>query len=303
MIKKLITTLLPFLPESFVWLFSKRYIAGKTIEDAIRESLILNNEGISVTVDILGEYIKQLSEAELNREQYIDLINKFVGAGIAAYFSVKPSMFGLLIDKETCYNNLRSIVRVASENDFFVRIDMEDSTCTENELDLFSRLRDEFPGSVGIALQSYLKRTYSDLVKLADTHSDSNPVNIRLCKGIYIESAEIAYKNDTEIREWFIKEMEYMFENGIYIGIATHDKYLVNSAIRLIEKYRVPKNRYEFQMLFGVTPELRKTIVSEGHPMRVYVPYGKEWFGYSTRRLKENPNMVKHIVKALFIRG
>jgi proline dehydrogenase len=303
MLNKFIAGILPFLPKRFVWLFSRRYIAGDNLNDALNESIKLNKEGIGVTVDILGEYIQELSEAEKNKEQYIKLIKRFLKSEVIGYFSLKPSMFGLLIDKGKCYENIRDIVSIAFEKNSFVRIDMEDSTCTDDELDLFIKLKEEFPGSVGIVLQSYLRRTYYDLKKLAELHDIDNPLNVRLCKGIYIESEDIAYKNDSEIRDWFVREVEYMFKEKIYIGIATHDKYLVERAKDLIEKYNVPKDMYEFQMLFGVTPELRRTIVSAGHPMRVYVPFGKEWFGYSTRRLKENPNMATYIVKALFVRG
>jgi proline dehydrogenase len=303
MLNKFIAGILPFLPKRFVWLFSRRYIAGDNLNDALNESIKLNKEGIGVTVDILGEYIQELSEAEKNKEQYIKLIKRFLKSEVIGYFSLKPSMFGLLIDKGKCYENIRDIVSIAFEKNSFVRIDMEDSTCTDDELDLFIKLKEEFPGSVGIVLQSYLRRTYYDLKKLAELHDIDNPLNVRLCKGIYIESEDIAYKNDSEIRDWFVREVEYMFKEKIYIGIATHDKYLVERAMDLIEKYNVPKDMYEFQMLFGVTPELRRTIVSAGHPMRVYVPFGKEWFGYSTRRLKENPNMATYIVKALFVRG
>jgi proline dehydrogenase len=303
MLNKLIAGILPFLPKRFVWLFSRRYIAGDNLNDALNESIKLNKEGIGVAVDILGEYIHELSKAEKNKEQYIELIKRFLKSEVIGCFSLKPSMFGLLIDKGKCYENIRDIVSIAFEKNSFVRIDMEDSTCTDDELDLFIKLKEEFPGSVGIVLQSYLRRTYYDLKKLAELHDIDNPLNVRLCKGIYIESEDIAYKNDSEIRDWFVREMEYMFKEKIYIGIATHDKYLVERAMDLIEKYNVPKDMYEFQMLFGVTPELRRTIVSAGQPMRVYVPFGKEWFGYSTRRLKENPNMATYIVKALFVRG
>jgi proline dehydrogenase len=138
---------------------------------------------------------------------------------------------------------------------------------------------------------------------MLDLHSEKMPLNYRLCKGIYVESPEIAYKKYEEINAHFLEDLEFMFRNGIYPGIATHDKPLVDGAYKLIEKYKVPKDRYEFQMLYGVTPELRKSIVDAGHRMRVYVPFGEQWFAYSTRRLKENPKMAMLIIKALFVRG
>lgn len=295
--------MLPYFPKKLIWIFSKRYIAGEHINDAIRVSKELNKEGIKVTIDILGEFIKTLDEAEKNKTEYLEVIDIIQKEKIDGNYSVKPSMFGLLLDKEVCYRHLREVVAKAASYNNFIRIDMEDSPCTDLEIELYRKLKAEFPKNVGLVVQAYMKRTYSDLEKLMDIHSSEIPLNYRLCKGIYVEPAEIAYKKYQEVLDHFLLDLEFMFKNGIYPGIATHDKPLVEGAYKLIEKYNVPKNMYEFQMLYGVTPELRKSIVDKGHTMRVYVPYGKQWFGYSTRRLKENPKMASHIMKALFIRG
>ncbi len=303
MFNKLIAAMLPYFPKKFVWLFSKRYIAGKTIQDAVRESRKLNKEGIMVTVDLLGEFITNLEQAGENRKEYIDIIQTFERENIDGNYSLKPTMFGLLLDEEVCYNNIREIVAKAAEYCNFVRVDMEDSQCVDKEIKLFRRLKDEFPENVGLVFQAYLKRTLDDIKGLGDLNTASNPINYRLCKGIYVEPAEIAYKKYHEINEHFLSDLEYMFENNIYPGIATHDKPLVTGAYELIEKHKVPKEMYEFQMLYGVTPELRKSIVEKGHRMRVYVPYGSQWFAYSTRRLKENPRMASLIIKAMFFRG
>jgi proline dehydrogenase len=303
MINKLIAAMLPYFPKSFIWLFSKRYIAGKTIEDAIRESRKLNEEGIMVTVDLLGEFITNLDQAEENKKEYLDIINTFEKENIDGNYSLKPTMFGLLLDEETCYDNIREIVKLSAEYNNFVRVDMEDSQCVDKEINLFRRLKEEFPKNVGLVFQSYLKRTLDDIKALENIHSESTPINYRLCKGIYVEPASIAYKKYHEINEHFLIDLEYMFQKKMYPGIATHDKKLVEGAYKLIEKYNVPKDMYEFQMLYGVTPELRKSIVEQGHRMRVYVPYGSQWFAYSTRRLKENPRMASLIIKALFFRG
>jgi proline dehydrogenase len=303
MFNKLIAAMLPYFPKSFIWLFSKRYIAGKTIEDAIRESRKLNEEGIMVTVDLLGEFITNLDQAEENKKEYLDIIQTFEKENIDGNYSLKPTMFGLLLDEETCYSNIREIVKLAADYNNFVRVDMEDSQCVDKEIKLFRRLKNEFPKNVGLVFQSYLKRTLDDIKALEDIHSESTPINYRLCKGIYVEPASIAYKKYHEINEHFLIDLEYMFQKKMYPGIATHDKNLVEGAYKLIEKYNVPKNMYEFQMLYGVTPELRKSIVEQGHRMRVYVPYGSQWFAYSTRRLKENPRMASLIIKALFFRG
>ncbi len=295
--------MLPYFPKNFIWLFSKRYIAGKTIEDAVRESRKLNKEGIMVTVDLLGEFISQLDQADDNTKEYMEIIETFEKENIDGNYSLKPTMFGLLLDEEVCYNNIRKIIAKAAEYGNFVRVDMEDSQCVDKEIKLFRQLKEEFPTNTGLVFQSYLKRTLDDIKGLEDLNSASNPVNYRLCKGIYVEAAEIAYKKYDKINEHFLTDLEYMFENKMYPGIATHDKPLVNGAYELIEKHNVSKEMYEFQMLYGVTPELRRSIVKKGHRMRVYVPYGSQWFAYSTRRLKENPKMASLIIKALFRRG
>jgi proline dehydrogenase len=303
MFNKMIAAMLPFMPKSFGWIFSKRYIAGKKIEDAIKVSKDLNSQGIKVTIDLLGEFITRLDEAEKNKLEYLDIIDTVVKQNIDGNFSLKPTMFGLLIDKDVCYANIREIVAKAASHNNFVRVDMEDSQCVDLEIELYRKLKAEFPKNVGLVVQAYLKRTLKDLENLMDIHSKEIPLSYRLCKGIYVESPEIAYKKYLEINDHFLADLEFMFKNGVYPGIATHDKPLVDGAYKLIEKYKVPKNMYEFQMLYGVTPDLRKSIVDKGHTMRVYVPFGEKWFAYSTRRLKENPKMAMLIIKALFFRG
>ncbi len=303
MFNKMIAAMLPYFPKKLIWIFSKRYIAGESVSDAIRASKELNKEGVKVTIDILGEFIKTLDEAERNKVEYLELIDTVQKEKIDGNYSVKPSMFGLLIDTEVCYRHIREIVAKAASYNNFIRIDMEDSPCTDLEIELYRRLKAEFPKNVGLVVQAYLKRTLRDVKNLMDMHSTEIPLNYRLCKGIYVEPAAIAFKKYEEVNEHFLEDLEYMFQNGVYPGIATHDKPLVEGAYKLIEKYNVPKNMYEFQMLYGVTPELRKSIIAKGHTMRVYVPFGKQWFGYSTRRLKENPKMASHIMKALFFRG
>jgi proline dehydrogenase len=303
MFNKLIAAILPFFPKKFIWIFSKSYISGETIEDAMRVSKELNNENIKVTLDILGEFIRTPEEAEINKVEYLNLLDVSFKNGIDGNFSLKPTSFGLLFDKNQCLNHIREIVAKASSYNSFIRIDMEDSPSTDLEIELFRKLKAEFPRNVGLVVQAYLKRTLKDIQQLNDLNSSEVPINYRLCKGIYIEPAEIAYKKYEEINQHYLEDLEYMFSNKIYVGIATHDKPLVEGAYKLIEKYNVPKNMYEFQMLYGVTPGLRESIVNKGHVMRVYVPYGKQWFGYSTRRLKENPKMASHIIKAIFYKG
>jgi proline dehydrogenase len=301
MINRLIATTLPRLPKRLVWLFSRSYIAGETVEAAMHACRTLNGRGIKTTIDILGEFIQNLDEAEKNRDEYLALIDMSQRTAIDGNYSLKPTMFGLLIDAEACYGHIRAIVSKAAGYGNFIRIDMEDSSCVDLEMDLFRRLKAEFPASVGLVLQAYLRRTLDDLKGLLDLHTPAVPLNFRLCKGIYAEPAHIAFQRHDEINAHFLEDLEFMFQNGVYPGIATHDRILVDGALELISRYEVPRNRYEFQMLYGVTPELRRTLVEAGHTMRVYVPYGRHWFGYSTRRLKENPKLVTSIVKSLLL--
>ncbi|MBU2651359.1 MAG: proline dehydrogenase family protein [Bacteroidetes bacterium] len=303
MFNRMIALILPYMPKRLVWIFSKRYIAGIDIKDAIRVSKEFNTQGIKVTIDLLGEFITRLDQAEENKNEYLNIIETVQKENIDGNYSLKPTMFGLLIDKDVCYRHIREIVAKAASYNNFVRVDMEDSQCTDMEIELFRKLKKEFPKNVGLVFQVYLKRTLDDIKGLNDLNTADVPINYRICKGIYVEPEKIAYKDKDEINQHFLEDIEFMFKNKIYAAIATHDKFVVEGAFRLIEKYNVPRNMYEFQMLYGVTPELRKSIVEKGHTMRIYVPFGLQWFAYSTRRLKENPKMAFHIIKALFIRG
>ncbi|MCX6333429.1 MAG: proline dehydrogenase family protein [Bacteroidia bacterium] len=303
MFNKFIAAILPYFPKKFVWLFSNSYISGEKVEDAMRVSKELNSRNIRVTLDVLGEFIKNLDEAEANKKDYLDLIDISQKNGVDGNFSVKPTSFGLLIDKEVCYKHIREIVAKAASYNSFIRIDMEDSPCTTLEIELFRRLKTEFPANVGLVIQAYLKRTLDDIKGLSDLNSEAAPLSFRLCKGIYIEPEAISFKKYEEINMHFLEDLEYMLANKIHVGIATHDKPLVDGAYTLLKKFDVPKRLYEFQMLYGVTPKLRESIVNEGHEMRVYVPFGEKWFSYCTRRMKENPRMASDIIKAIFYKG
>ena len=303
MFNRFIASILPYFPKKFIWIFSRSYISGETIDDAIRVSKNFNSNNIKVTLDVLGEFIKTTEEAENNKKEYLSLLDSIRVNNIDGNVSLKPTSFGLLIDKELCYNHIREIVARAASYNSFIRIDMEDSPCTDMEIELFRRLKSEFPTNVGLVLQAYLRRNHSDIEKMMDLHTPAAPLNFRLCKGIYVEPEAIAFKKYEEINAHYLDDLELMLKNGIYVGIATHDKPLIDGAYNLIKKYNVPGHMYEFQMLYGVTPKLRDKIVADGHKMRIYVPFGKQWFGYSTRRLKENPKMATHIIKALFYKG
>jgi proline dehydrogenase len=303
MFNKLLVGLLDYFPKDLVWVFSKRYIAGKELKDAVTVTKKLNSNRIKATMDLLGEFQTRREKIQYYKEEYLRLIETSVEKGLDNSFSVKPTMFGLLLDEDMCYGNIREIVAKAASYDRFVRIDMEDTQCTDLELALYKKLLDEFPGHVGIVLQAYLRRTLNDLGMLVKFDHGRGLINVRMCKGIYNEPEELAYKDKDEINQHFLDDLEFMFRNNIYSAIATHDKKLINGAYEKISNYKLSNDRFEFQMLYGVTPELRRSVVEKGFTMRIYVPYGKDWYNYSTRRLKENPRMVTHIIKALFFRG
>lgn len=300
MLSKLILAILPKMPQGLVWIFSKKYIVGKTLEEALNTSKKLNNDGYTITVDLLGEFIKERSEAEETKQIYLEILDALHANKIKGGVSVKPTFFGLLLDETLCFNNIREVIEKAYEYGIFVRIDMEDSQCTDRELEMYEKLHVEFPNTVGLVLQAYLHRTLNDIDRLAAIHTPENPINIRLCKGIYVEDESIAYKKYQEINDNYAKLLDKLLEMKSFVGIATHDKNLVTASYDLLQKHKTSQEKYEFQMLYGVEHKLRKRIHDNKHPLKVYLPYGKDWFGYSIRRLKENPNMVSHIVKSIF---
>jgi len=252
---------------------------------------------------LLGEFISTIEQATENKNKYIEIIERFTTEGIIGNFSLKPTMFGLLIDKEICFRNIEEVIKKAVEKNSFIRIDMEDSQCVDFELEMYQKLQKKYPAHVGLVIQAYLRRTKSDLVALNNIHANGSPLNFRLCKGIYVEPKHVAFKAFEEVREHYLDDLNFALDHNMYVGIATHDKYLVDKAIEIINEKKIDRSKFEFQMLYGVTPDLRNSIVQKGYKMRVYVPFGKDWFGYSTRRLKENPKVASHIVKALFFRG
>lgn len=292
-VNKVATVTLPYLPKAVVQRFSRRYIAGETVADAFRVCRSLISDGACVTLDILGEDVRRLAEAARWRDEYVKLLQNVAEEGIAGNVSVKPTQMGLKLDKEQCFANYRQIVGTAAELSNFVRIDMEDHTCTDDTIELFIRLRREFR-NVGLVLQAYLRRCLADVGPMMESQE-----NIRLCKGIYVEPRRIAYKDKEIIRRSYVTLLDKMLQAGCYVGIATHDEHLVFEALAIVDRLRLSPEQYEFQMLLGVDRELREIIIGGGHRLRVYVPYGVDWYPYSMRRLKENPAIVGHIMRNL----
>jgi proline dehydrogenase len=292
----LLVAFLPFVPKPIIRFFSKPYIAGSRVEDAMRIIRTLNQKGAMATVDILGEEITTKTEAESVVEQYMALLAVINKEKLDANISIKPTNLGLKIDKEFCYLNICRILEKAASFNNFVRIDMEDHTCTSDTLEIYLRLKEKYKNA-GVVLQSYLRRTIDDVNQLITVNA-----NLRLCKGIYVEPYKIAYKDGDIVNSNFCYCLEKLLEAHCYVGIATHDEKLVWHALQLIDRMQLEKEAYEFQMLLGVTEELRDIIIQSGHRLRVYVPYGEAWYAYSLRRLKENPSIAGYVLKNLFSR-
>ncbi len=290
---------LPAVPKPIVGFFSKRYIAGPEMEDAFRVARGLEERGACATFDILGEFITTAEEARANTESYVDLIRKIAAGGFGSRnVSVKLTSLGLLLDRSLCLDNMRTLMAAAREVDGFVRVDMEDSQCTDRTIEIYRTLRGEYAGHAGLVLQSRLRRTLADVDDLT-----AEPSSFRLCKGIYLEPRPIAFTDAELIRRNFTLVLDRMFERGAYVGIATHDEILVWEALRLIRKHKLGRDAYEFQMLLGVDEQLRNIILADGHRLRVYVPFGRQWYAYSVRRLRENPQIAGYGFKAIFKRA
>jgi len=282
------------MPINLVWLFSKKYIAGKTLQSAVNLVKELNAKGILATLDVLGESVKTREEAIEAKNKAMEVLDAIVKNKLSANLSIKPTQMGLAIDKELAYKQILELVKKASEINNFVRIDMEDSPYTDLTFEVYKKIYEEY-NNVGVVLQAYLKRTFNDTILL-----NKLGTNYRLCKGIYIEPSTIAYKDKQAIRDNYLKCLELMLKNGNYVGIATHDKYLIDKSYELIKSLNVPRDMFEFQMLLGVREDLRDKINKDGYKIRIYVPYGEDWYKYSIRRLQENPNIAGHIVKEFF---
>lgn len=292
-INKLLVAVIPLFPKKIVRIFASRYIAGDNINDAVKKVKELNSKSIIATMDVLGESIKDKEEAVQSKNESIEVLEYIDKFNLNSNLSVKLTMLGLNIDYDLCVDLLTEIIEKAKEFNNFVRIDMEDSSVTEKTIQIYETMRKKY-NNVGLVLQAYLKRTVNDVIRLT-----KEKANFRLCKGIYVEPKEIAYKKKNEIRDNFMKALEIMLKRGAYVGIATHDKYLIDASKKMIKDLNIPDSRYEFQMLLGVKENLRDKLVEEEYKMRIYVPFGIRWYQYSMRRFKENPNVAGQILKSL----
>lgn len=289
---RLVVSILPLIPKPLVWRVARRYVAGESLDDALAAVALLNRDGAMATLDVLGEETTSERQATEAVDQYLQVLDAIASTGLDANISVKLTLLGLKIDTGFCRDNVEKIAIAARKTNTFVRIDMEDHTTTDATLDIYRALQPEL-GNLGVVLQAYMRRTLDDIAILAEEGA-----NVRLCKGIYVEPRSIAWKGYDTVRRNYVGALEKLLAAGLYVGIATHDEYLVCAAVGLLDRYNVPKERYEFQMLLGVEEDLRRILIASGHRLRVYVPFGREWYAYSTRRLRENPEVASHVARS-----
>ncbi len=291
---KIIVAIVQLMPKAIIGMFSRKYIAGETLDEAVKMVKFLNQKGIYATIDVLGESIKTKEEAAEAKKKALEVLVTIDKFKLNANLSIKPTQMGLSIDEDFAFKQVSELVEKSRQNNNFVRVDMEDSPYTDLTFNLYKKLRENFD-NVGVVIQAYLKRTFDDAVVL-----NKLGTNYRLCKGIYVESPSIAYKGRQVIRDNYLKVLETILKAGNYVGIATHDEYLINAAQKMIKQLNIPKDKFEFQMLLGVREDLRDKINAEGYKVRIYVPFGRDWYPYSIRRLKENPQIAGYIFKSIF---
>jgi len=292
-LNRLIVAAIPLVPRPIVRRVAHRYVAGETLEHALETVRALNAEGCMATLDVLGEDVSQIEETERTVDEYLRALDGIAARGLDSNVSVKLTALGLKIDGDHCRREFARILERARRHDNFVRIDMEDSSVTTETIRIFSEARERYE-KVGLVLQAYLRRTEDDARRAAAARA-----NVRVCKGIYVEPPEIAFQERAEIRRSFSSLIDLLLGAGSYVGIATHDPIVVRGALATIARLRLPREAYEFQMLLGVAGDLRRRLVSTGHRLRVYVPYGEAWEAYSLRRLKENPAIAGHVLKGV----
>jgi proline dehydrogenase len=281
-----IVRVLPAVPRPIVRRLSAPYIAGPTLDDAVRVVRRLNAEGKMATIDVLGEEVARASEATEIRSAYHRVLERVEQEGLDANVSIKLTGLGLELDEELALLNLQAVVADAKARGNFVRIDMEDSSTTDAALRFYRDLAAAEYENVGGVLQAYLRRTVSDVPGLA---------NVRLCKGIYVEPLSIAFHDPDEIRGSFLAALDALLDQGSYVGIATHDEQLIRASLERIAARGLPPDQVEFQMLLGVRASRGDELVRAGHRLRVYVPFGNHWYEYSLRRLQENPKVAGYI--------
>lgn len=296
LLNKAVVSVLPVFPKKLVKVFANKYIAGDKIEHAVTTVKSLERERFLSTIDVLGESVSEKNTAIECKNENIEVIDAIVDNNLPAYLSVKLTMLGLDIDYDFCYGLFEEILEYANKKGVFIRIDMEDSSVTEKTITIFEKAKAKYD-NVGIVIQAYLRRSEDDVRRLIKIGA-----SFRICKGIYIEPEEIAFKEKDEIRENYLKLVRIALENGSYVGMATHDDHLAHKCEKIVKELNLEKDKYEFQMLLGVREQLRNQIRDAGHRVRIYVPFGQRWYEYSIRRFQENPNVAGQVIKSIFTR-
>ncbi|HSK77795.1 MAG TPA: proline dehydrogenase family protein [Thermoanaerobaculia bacterium] len=290
---RLLVSTMPLVPKAIVGRVASRYVAGETLDDAVAAVRSLNTQGAMATLDVLGEEVKEREKALAAVEEYVRVFDAIDKDKLDANVSIKLTLLGLKIDEGFCRDNVDRIAQVAHKYGNFVRIDMEDHTTTDATLRIYHELQPRY-GNLGVVFQAYMRRTLADIDNLPEKGA-----SVRLCKGIYVEPRKVAWKGFDTVRANYVMALEKLLARGIYTGIATHDEYLACAAAALVDKYGLNRDQYEFQMLLGVDEELRRILIASGHRLRVYVPYGRDWYPYSMRRLRENPEVARHVLRAM----
>ena len=313
---KLVVGMTIRMPKWFVGWVSRRYVAGNNIDEAIRVMQRLSKENACFTVDVLGEEITTMDEAQYFYDEYARLIEEIIKHKLDSNLSIKPTAFGLLIDAEKGYLNIKNLVEMAAKHDMFVRLDMEDHRVTQDTIDVVVNLHNEGLKNVGTVYQGRLFRTLDDIDYLEQKLGAA--ADYRICKGIYLEPEEIAHTGYSEIVSATNSSIDKMLAAGAYCAVASHDKPVIDHALSALKSYGMgpgikdprensgqPRNGkgpgYEFQMLLGVRGPLRRKLAAQGHRTRVYIPYGEKWYEYSIRRLKENPTVGAQVAKAFLM--
>ena len=276
---------------------ASRFVAADSLEGALPVVKALNGKGLHVTLDLLGEYVRERDVAQRALGQYVRLVHAASAQGLDANVSIKLSMLGQKIDEDFALENLRTLLKVARERDVFVRLDMEGSDITESTLALFEQVYPRYPDHVGVVLQAYLHRTARDVERMCELKA-----RVRLCKGAYSEPASIAYQKMDDIRARYLDYMQALIQHARYPGIATHDDILIDATKAFVRDKGIAHDQFEFQMLYGIRPDTQEQIARDGYNMRVYVPYGTDWYPYFSRRLRERKENVWFVVKNLFRR-
>ena len=295
LINNLIIQILPFLPKFLVKIVASPYIAGITDQEMLKNVEKLNRKGFKVAIDILGEHVQTKKEADEITSRYVAIYDEISRKNLSANISIKLTHIGQDLGIDITRDNLTKLVKAAKKNNNFLRLDMENVPYTSETIKLYKEMFNNYD-KIGIVIQAYLHRSIDDIKALSN-----DKFNVRICKGIYVEDPNLVLSDNNDIRENYILLVKESLKNGSYVGIATHDEFLIDSLYSWILENNISKDSYEFQVLHGVPMQKKlKKLMDEGNTVRVYLPYGDNWYDYSVRRLKENPKMAGYIIKNLF---